>query len=86
MVFDCIKFVPQFFYLEHDFSADYSKFSISFLFLNENLVTFLQINFTHNFVCTMNTHPEVSEGANLRRKCYISSFQKPSHFQTQRSQ
>ena len=57
------------------------KVFLVFLLLNQNLVNFLQINFTDNFVYTMNTHPEVSEGADMVRKAYISSFQKPGDFQ-----
>jgi len=89
MVFDCIKFILQFSISNMSqtwFSADYLQSVLVFLSFSQNLVTFLQINFIDNFVCTMSTHPDVSEGARLGRKGYISSFQKPTHFQTQRTQ
>jgi hypothetical protein len=81
-----IKFVLQLSTLnmsQTSFSADYSKFVLIFLFLNKNLETLFQINFTDDFACTMDTHPEVSGGAHLGRKPYISSFQKTPHIQTQ---
>ena len=61
------------------------KIFLVFLLLNQNLVNFLQINFTDNFGYTMNTHPEVSEGVDMVRKAYISSFQKPGDFQKLRT-
>jgi hypothetical protein len=58
MISHCINFFLQLFALNMSqtwVSADYSKFVLIFLFLNKKLETFLQINFTDNFACTINT-------------------------------
>ena len=62
--------------LGHEPDMIFCRFLV-FLLLNQNLVNFLQMSFTDDFVYTMSTHPRVSEGADMVRKAYISSFQKP---------
>ena len=55
-----------------------------FLFCNKNLMNFLQINFTNDFIRTMSTHPEASEDAVWGgRAVSIPNFQRRTHFQTQ---
>ena len=44
---------------------------------------FVQSKFVDRVTEAMSVHPECSEGQNTREQAPISSFQKPTHFQTQ---
>jgi hypothetical protein len=62
MRFDNIKFYLQFYFwkfIQTGFSVNDSKICTAFLLFYQNLVDFLQTNFTSNILCIINTYSEI---------------------------
>ena len=77
ILFKCMTLILQFSLLtifQTPFSVKISKFHIIFLLFPQNLVDFLQIKVTTNFLCTTITYSENPEGESLQEESVLCVF------------